>query len=99
MKADGEHGEEGCIETCRQHSTESRNVSAFPGAALAPIEDDDDAREPCEGDRDLTKRQEEVRTLHFRSAAQQIGVQRPATALTGSDPASQVCRQTAPKVN
>ncbi len=32
-------------------------------------------------------------------AAQRIGVQRPATALTESDPAAEVCRQTATKVN
>ena len=32
-------------------------------------------------------------------AAQRIGVQRPATALTGRDPATEVCRQTATKVN
>jgi hypothetical protein len=32
-------------------------------------------------------------------AAQQIGVQRSATALTGPDPAPQVCRQPPTKVN
>jgi hypothetical protein len=32
-------------------------------------------------------------------AAQRIGVQRPATALTGSDPDTQVCRQMATTVN
>ena len=31
--------------------------------------------------------------------AQQIGVQQPATALTGPDPAHSTCRQTAPEVN
>ena len=34
-----------------------------------------------------------------RSAAELIGVNRLATALTGSDPANTVCRQAAPKVN
>jgi hypothetical protein len=34
-----------------------------------------------------------------RPAAQRIGVQRPATALTEPDPATQVCRQTAAMVN
>jgi hypothetical protein len=33
------------------------------------------------------------------SAAQRLGVQRPATALTGPDLANTVCRQTAAKVN
>jgi hypothetical protein len=32
-------------------------------------------------------------------AAQRIGVQRPATALTGPDPSDLVCRQAATKVN
>jgi hypothetical protein len=34
-----------------------------------------------------------------RRTFQRIGVQRPATVLTGPDPATQVCRQTATKVN
>ena len=34
-----------------------------------------------------------------RRAVQRIGAQRPATALTRLDPAAEVCRQTATKVN
>jgi hypothetical protein len=45
-----------------------------------------------------------VRLLHsvrslYVSAAQRIGVNRLATALTGCDPADTVCRQAALKVN
>ncbi len=32
-------------------------------------------------------------------ATREIGVQRPATALTGPDPTTELCRQAAPKVN
>ena len=35
----------------------------------------------------------------LRSAAQRIGVQRPATALAGLDPLTEVCRQIAAAVN
>jgi len=38
-------------------------------------------------------------SLRPEADRQRIGVQQPATALTGPDPATKVCRQTATKVN
>ncbi len=46
------------------------------------------------------KKHRPYRVAHrLHHAAQRIGVQRPATPLTGSDPVDTVCRQAAPRVN
>ena len=71
----------------------------MPRVERPATKDRDKSRESHQCDAELREGTEVYIAFHIAPAAQRIGVNRLATALTGSDPADTVCRQTAQKVN
>jgi len=84
-------------ESCTKKKANAKRIAAAPTpwAAAEDYRNTSEARQPHG---DLGNQGNRFDGC-LRNAAQRIGVQRPATALTGPDPATRVCRQTAAKVN
>ena len=85
-------------ETGFDHADQSHPVLLGPSSASAVAKASRDSAETGKSDCHLGDGLKDAGRFQV-PAAQRIGVQRPATALAGADPAQEVCRQTATRVN